>query len=672
MSEETIKKVLSEFGLTERESDVYIFLAKYGVQKGGEISKRTKMPKALVYHILKSLERKGAVESTLEFPMRFTAVSFEAVLEMNIRAKREEAELIEKRKTSLLEDWKNINKISIEQPESARFVVIEGTRKVYLKIAEIIENAKNSLSATLTISDLARIEQYGVIDSINANPNKSKVRFHFLTEVSKQNLKAIKLLRAELNSKLNLKARDPDLGLTSFPRMVVRDDEEILFLISPKTIQPTKKQEACICTNCGPLVHAFTSIFRELWQNSTDIEKKITEIKTGKPTPKTLVIPDAEIAKQKYHQTLRVAEKEIILMTSAKDLAHFNENTLPFKDLTKRHVLIKILAPITGENLEKAKLLSEYCEVRHVASSYLGTTIIDGKHLFQFKASPSDKNELDYTLSFKDAFYTTDSQYVEKTKKMLKDIWKRACNPVKATNYPTMGSNKTVTFNTKRNLQKLPNRLLVAARVHGLMNSGISGTIILEPPKHLKLPTLRFLANHFENARSIMPADLLRIDMWQSTPQGEEFVPVAIVTNAIQEMVTMSEMQFAGTPAGQNVIRVKPDELQVWHQGKTLFAGWTIPIPILESKYRLDPACIIFETFGDEIHSTNSYQLPSGWLMGIEFDGFQAFTTYIGPSWRYSGPGISANAGNFLIIIAKPQANKQSARPNSNSQPSKF
>jgi hypothetical protein len=103
---------------------------------------------------------------------------------------------------------------------------------------------------------------------------------------------------------------------------------------------------------------------------------------------------------------------------------------------------------------------------------------------------------------------------------------------------------------------------------------------------------------------------------------------------------------------------VKPDELQVWHKGKTLFVGWTMPIPLLKPKYKLDPACIIFETFGDEIHSTYSYQLPSGYLMGMEFDGFQAFTTYIGPSWRYSGPGISGNAGNFLLVIAKPETKK--------------
>lgn len=655
MSEETIKKVLNEFGLTEREAEVYIFLAKHGVQKGGEISKQTKMPKALVYRILKSLERKEVVESTLEFPARFIAVPFGTVLEVNIKAKREEAALIEKRKNSLLEDWSNISQTGLE-PELAKFVVIEGTRKIYRKIAEIVEKTQSNLSAILTVTDLARAEQFGVLEAIDAHPLKSKVKFRFLTELSKQNLKFIAVLKADLQAGLNIKARNPDLGLALFPRMVIRDNEEILFFISPRTKEYTKKQEVCIYTNCESLVQAFASVFEDLWHNSTDIENKIVEIETGKPTPKTLVIADSETAKEKYNQTLHAAEAEIILMTSAKGLVQLSGSALPFKELAKRDVSVKIMAPITIENMEQAKLLSEYCEVRHVASSYLGTTIVDGKHLFQLKASPLDQDGLGYVFSFNNAFYTTDSEYVEKMKNMLEDVWKRSYNPSKATIYPIMGSHVSrVRFNTKRDLQKLPNRLLSAARAHGGILSGIGGIIVIEPPRHLKLPTLRIAPNHFEHAHSKMGIDLLRIDLWLNTSQGEEFVPVAIVTNGIPEIVTNSKIQFAGTPAGKNVIRVKPDELQVWNKGKTLFAGWAIPIPLLEPKYKLDPACIIFETFGDEIHSTYSYQLPSGYLMGMEFDGFQAFTTYIGPSWRYSGPGISGSAGNFLLVIAKPE-----------------
>lgn len=655
MSEETIKEVLNEFGLTEREAEVYIFLAKHGVQKGGAISKQTKMPKALVYRILKSLERKGVVESTLEFPARFTAVPFEAVLELNIRTKRDEAASIEERKNSLLEDWRNISKTTLE-PESEKFVVIEGRRRIYSKIAELVEKTQTNLSVVSSVSDLIQANQFGVIDSINAHPMKSKIKFRFLTELSQQNLKAIRQLRAELNTGLKIKARNPDLGLALFPRMVIRDNEEILFFISPKTEPPTRKREACIFTDCVSLVQAFTGVFEDLWRNSTSIEEKIVEIGTGKPTPKTLVIADAETAEEKYNQTLHSAEKEIIVMTSARGLIQLSKRALPSKEEAKRDISVKIMAPITIENMEHARLLSEYCEVRHVASSYLETTIVDGKHLFQLKTSLSDQYEPGNVFSFKNAFYTTDSAYVEKMKNMLEDVWKRAYNPSKATVHPIMRSYVSrKELDAKRDLTKLPKRLLSAARAHEGIASGIGGDIIIEPPSCLNMPTLRISSNHFEHARSKRGVNLLRIDLLLKTPQGEEFIPAAIVTDAGPDLISRSQAQFAGTPAGQNVISVKPEELQVWNKGKTLFAGWTISIPLLEPKYKLDPACIIFEAFGDEIHSTISYELPSGYLMGIEFDGFQAFTTYIGPSWRYSGPGIYGSAGNFLLIIAKPE-----------------
>ena len=658
MSEETIKKVLSEFGLTDRESEIYIFLAKHGVQKGGEISKQTKMPKALVYHILKSLEKKGVVESTLEFPARFLAVPFEDFLELNIRTKREEAALMEKKKNSLLEDWKSISKTEIE-PKSEKFVVIEGTRKIYRKIAEMVEKTQKNLSTASTVSDLGRAEQFGVIDSINAHPKKSEVKFRFLTELSKQNLNAFSVLRAELKTGINIKARNSDLGLALFPRMLIRDNKELLFFISPRAQPPKRVREACILTDCRSLVQAFACVFEDLWSNATSIEEKLIEIETGKPTPKTVILPDAEVAREKYSQILRAAKKEIMIMTSEKDLIQMSEGALPFKQLVGQGVSVKIMAPVTIENMENARMLSEYCQVRHVASSYLGTTIVDGKHLFQLKASSSDQGLSPNEFSFSNAFYTADLAYVEKMRHMLEDVWKKAYDPMKATILPTIisqGSSKKG-LDTKRDWQKLPERIRSAARIHGEIASAIGGEIVIEPPSHLKMPTLRITPLHFEHAHSKRSADLLRIDLWLKTQKGEEFVPAAIVTNANRELVKLSEAQFAGTPAGENHILVKTEEIQVWNKGKTLFAGWTVPIPLLASKYTLDPAFIIFEAYGDEIHSTHSIPLPSGYLVGVEWDGFKAFTTYIALSWKYSGPGIYGSVGNFLMIIAKPESN---------------
>ncbi len=656
MSEETIKEVLSEFGLTERETEVYIFLAKHDVQKGGEISKQLKMPTALVYRILKNLEKKGVVESTLESPVRFTAVPFETILELSIKAKRDEAELIEKRKSSLLQYWRRISKTPLE-PEPAKFVVIEGNRRIYRKIAEMVEKAQSNFSAIVTVSDLMRSEQFGILDSINVRAKKLKEKFHFLIDLSKKDLKAVSLLIEKLEPNFDIRARNPVLALALFPRIVIRDSEEILLFISPKNERSANKQNVCIYTDCWSIVQAFTSVFEELWRTSTRIEEKMAEIKAGKPTPATLVITDEEVAKEKYGQIVNAAENEIVIMTSARDLVLLSKKVIPIEDLSKRNISIRIMAPIINENLSYAEKLSKYCEIRHVATSYQGTTLVDSKHLFQLRASSPNQEDPEQLYSFENAFYTTDSTYVQKIKNTIEDTWNNSYPLSTVALSPALRSHTSGkrSMEEKRDLKTLPERLLKAAQIHKSLGRAVIGEIIISPPSHLNMPDTRICAMNFDKESSHGEGDMLRVDLWLNTPKGEIFVPVAIVTDACPEIVAIQKEKWEGTPAGENILSVNPEELQVWSKGKTLFAGWTKPIPLVSPKYKLDPACILFEAFGDELHLTTSHALPSGWVMGTEWDGFQAFTTYIGTSWKYSGPGISGTVGKMIFMESAPK-----------------
>jgi DNA-binding PadR family transcriptional regulator len=291
LSQESVKNALRNFGLTEKEAEVYIFLAKRGALKSGQISKQLKKNKGQVYRILSRLKEKGVVEATLEFPTRYSAVPLEKTINAFIKSRREEISLVERTKQELLRDWEKISKIEVELT-SDKFTIIEGSKKIYRKIMEMVEKTKSKFSAASTISDLVRTEQFGVFDSIYAHPLRYAINFRFLTELDKQNLKAIKLLKPKLETGLNVKARNPELGLASFPRMAIKDDEEILFFISPKEKMRDKPSEVCIHTNCGSLVQAFTSVFEDMWRHSTNIQNKIDEIETGKPTPKTIVIAD--------------------------------------------------------------------------------------------------------------------------------------------------------------------------------------------------------------------------------------------------------------------------------------------------------------------------------------------------------------------------------------------
>jgi sugar-specific transcriptional regulator TrmB len=302
LSEEIVRKALRNFGLTEKETAVYVFLAKRGVTSGGEITKQTKMDKALVYRALKSLQTRGLVEATVEFPARFTAVSFEKVIDLNIKAKQDEAAQIKEKKTELLKYWQKIEKPEIGLPLE-KFSVIEGNTKINNKLSQMIKETKNQLLNVTTIQGLVQAYQLGLIDIISSHPLKPNIRFRFLTPVSGQNTKTIKrILKTLTTTKVNFEGRTPELGIDLSSQMVIRDQEEALFFISSGTEKTaSRKNEICLWTNCKSLVETFSSVFEDLWHNSTHIAERICEIETGKPMPKTIIIPDAETASIKSY-----------------------------------------------------------------------------------------------------------------------------------------------------------------------------------------------------------------------------------------------------------------------------------------------------------------------------------------------------------------------------------
>src|SRR4030042_2209664 len=63
----------------------------------------------------------------------------------------------------------------------------------------------------------------------------------------------------------------------------------------------------------------------------------------------------------------------------------------------------------------------------HVPVGYLATTIIDGKDLIQVRTPSSHQNGVE--PDYEGTFYTNDSEYVNRTSNMLKDIWKNARPP---------------------------------------------------------------------------------------------------------------------------------------------------------------------------------------------------------------------------------------------------
>jgi len=680
LSRDEVLKTLVSLGLTQMDAKIYIFLAKKGAQKGRDIRKALKITKQQLYPSLKNLQNKGIVSSTLEHPARFSAIPFEKVLDLFIKAKMEETQRLQYSKEEILSKWQDFG---IAETDTSRFTVIEGRSYIFSKIQQMIQETKNQISTITTVPSLVQADQFGLFDTGFSHPLKSKIQFRFLTELSTQNVKAMRAFLTETaNADLNVEGKTPELGLRLFPQMLIRDEKEAIFFITPRTDSSmVERNDVCLWTNCKSLVQAFRAIFEELWRNSTDIQKKMIEIETGKPTPKTYVMTDAETAKKKYYETLQSAKEEVMLMTSSKGLIEHWKHEPLLKEWAKSGVCVKIMAPIVRENLEVAEQLSKICTVRHVPEDYLVITIVDGKHLFQFKTPSSEQEKLDSMARFENTFYTNEFEYVKKMKTTLNDIWRNArtpstiglesiIGPYGPTFDPLLGNDpmsktnavKIIdvkppgTITEKEVLNKIVHAQKIPAKdpVKDIARLYASfAIVVIHPPDYFDLPEMMIHVSKIEKQSTFGAEDALAIFLWLETPTGHAYIPVATVGDSLNAQ-PIRKVMFAGTPAGQNVQLVRKDELQVRVHGNTMFAGWTVPIPLYPPQYTLPPACLLIEGYGNVKTLAVTLLHSAGFKSDIEENYFDAFVTFMHPSSKYSGPGTDGCFIRDLIMTKYP------------------
>jgi sugar-specific transcriptional regulator TrmB len=610
VSQEKLLKTLVDMGLMKLDAKVYVFLAKKGPQKAKEVARILRISKQQLYPSLRGLQSKGLVNATLEHPARFSAVPLEKALDLFVKAKMEEAKSIQQSKERLLSDWQSIV-IQEAEDRAAKFTVIEGRKYVYSKIQQMIQETKKQLLTVTTVPSLIRADLYGLIDAAFNHPLRSTIHFRFLTEISEENIPSIRdLLDRAPKAGFMFKGRNHSLGLQSSPRMVIKDSEELLFFITPQT-----EDDSCLWTNCRELVQSFTAVFEELWRNSTEIKKTMIEIETLK----TPITGDATISSNKYEEIIHSARNEIIIMTSAEKLYGFWKNMDLPREWSKRGVSVKIMAPITSKNLEAAKHLSKYVEVRHVPESYWETTIIDGKHLFQFKTVSHNDEGTETTLPLSAPFYTDDFDHVRKMANTLNEVWKTARKPSTVTlesiighhsfvpnsSYPPLKQVRGVTvFSEKQNKiteKDVLNKIIKAdgnmakktVNEFGKMYAS-SASAIIHPPDSFNLPDMLIHVDHIHKRSWFGQGDALVIYLKHEMPERQFFVPAGGIGDNPRGVAHRREMNFTDKTAKENYRLVKKDELQIRVHGNTLFAGWTVPIKLFP-KYVLPPACILIE-----------------------------------------------------------------------------
>ncbi len=85
-------------GLTQREAEIYVFLAKNGPKKEGDIASQLNTAQQQLNHSLMRLQNKRFVNISVKEEKIFSAVPLRQILENLVKANLEEADRITKEK----------------------------------------------------------------------------------------------------------------------------------------------------------------------------------------------------------------------------------------------------------------------------------------------------------------------------------------------------------------------------------------------------------------------------------------------------------------------------------------------------------------------------------------------------------------------------------------------
>ncbi len=107
LAKDWMVKTLESLGLKHLDAEVYVYLVQHDPQKARDIAEALETYKRQLYRSLKSLKRKRMVSASQERPARFSAVSFEQVLNQFIETNNEEAQRIEENREKFLSMWRS-------------------------------------------------------------------------------------------------------------------------------------------------------------------------------------------------------------------------------------------------------------------------------------------------------------------------------------------------------------------------------------------------------------------------------------------------------------------------------------------------------------------------------------------------------------------------------------
>jgi sugar-specific transcriptional regulator TrmB len=263
-----------QYGLSDRESLVYLSLLANGKQSAGEIAKAVQIRRMEAYRIIKRLADSAIVVAAPGNPVKYTGVPIEQVVAMMMDRQMKKLEDMEKGRAEVV----SIGKTLALQPATGReeysFKMVQGREQIYGQILRMVAGAGSNLDMVLTRNDLMQLHILGLAESLR-DAKKRGVKSSVISVCDHQTIEASEaVMRAA-----DLRHSD-DFAKS---RIVVADEVQVLVsLVLDDVVGRKNERDVAIWTNSGDYAGTMLPMFAKAFEGCVEVRERLRELKTGR------------------------------------------------------------------------------------------------------------------------------------------------------------------------------------------------------------------------------------------------------------------------------------------------------------------------------------------------------------------------------------------------------
>jgi len=282
----------------------------------------------------------------------------------------------------------------------------------YVTLKEALEIGVNQLKAGSSLTAL-------IASGIERKPQKLLPELFKSARDAVMNGASVRLMFSVTDSNLEVVKTLLRLGIEV--RHVKPGLNQILILVDEGVIDFAFMGKSGIYSTHKPIVEQVATYLESVWAEAQKAEDRLQELEKGVESKVTKIFGEGEEAYKFFRKCTDSARHTLFFTTTEMGLERIVRG-YSYKELADRGIKLRGLAPITNRNIELARLLSRYGDLRHMENNTIRIAIVDDERVFMFQAMPEGP---DPESGFQNMFYSNEEQYIDAFKRMTETLWKR-------------------------------------------------------------------------------------------------------------------------------------------------------------------------------------------------------------------------------------------------------